>query len=187
MTSLGEKLLILDLDETLIHATEAPSRPPDFLVGQYSVSIRPGVPAFLELCHQHFRVAVWTSSTETYAAAVVEHIFGPGYPLEFVWSRQRCSRAYNPELQSHELVKDLAKVRKRGFDLSQVLVVDDTPSMLARNYGNLVRVVPYRGEIDDRELELLWPYLLELKEAPNVRAIEKRGWREGPANQQHAG
>ena len=173
-------LIILDLDETLIHAVEGSvnGNPEDFRVGPYRVYVRPGLQDFLAFCREHFQVAVWTSSTESYAAEIVAQIFGPAYPLAFVWARGRCSRVYNSELQSYESVKDLVKVRRRGFDLTRVLVVDDTPAMLARSYGNLVRIRPYLGETSDRELALLQTYLLELKDAANVRVIEKRGWRE---------
>jgi RNA polymerase II subunit A small phosphatase-like protein len=84
---------------------------------------------------------------------------------------------FDPEFQTHEWVKDLRKVRKRGFRLEQVLVVDDTASKLSRSYGNLVRIRPYDGGAEDEELKILMPYLLELKEAANVRAIQKREWR----------
>jgi TFIIF-interacting CTD phosphatase-like protein len=172
------KLLILDLDETLIFASESPlDRQADFKAGQYSVYLRPGVQEFLASCREHFDVAVWTSSTESYAANVVTNVFGAEYPLKFVWSRNRCSRVFQAELQEHGPLKDLAKVRRQGYDLQQVLVVDDSPEKLARSYGNLVQIRPYLGDPEDRELHLLMPYLLELKPAPNVRVIEKRGWR----------
>lgn len=45
------KLLILDLDGTLIFATERPlTREADFRVGPYPVYGRPGLPDFLDQC-----------------------------------------------------------------------------------------------------------------------------------------
>ena len=45
------KLLILDLDETLIFATERPlTREADFRVGPYHVYGRPGLADFLDQC-----------------------------------------------------------------------------------------------------------------------------------------
>jgi hypothetical protein len=55
-------------------------------------------------------------------------------------------------------------------------MVDDTPGKLARQYGNYIRVTPYLGNEDDRELALLTRYLRELRDVENVRRIEKRGW-----------
>ena len=76
-----------------------------------------------------------------------------------------------------EFIKDLRKIRRRKYDLSRVLVVDDSPEKLARNYGNLVRVPPYTGEADN-VLEKLSSFLQELADEPDVRPIEKRGWLE---------
>jgi TFIIF-interacting CTD phosphatase-like protein len=71
-----KKLLILDLDETLIYATEASlPRKADFLVGQYHVYKRPFLDAFLKSCLDWFEVAVWTSSTPLYAIEIVSVIF----------------------------------------------------------------------------------------------------------------
>lgn len=173
-------LLILDLDETLIYSAFEPlDRPADFRVGTYHTYMRPGAREFIAFCRMHFRVAVWTSSTELYAQAIVEELFGADHRLEFLWSRERCIEVFDSETRSHEWVKDLAKVRRQGFDLEQILVVDDSPRLLARNYGNLIRVLPFRGDTEDRELRMLASYLLELKDVANVRAIDKRGWRSG--------
>jgi len=54
-----KKLLILDLDETLIYATaEKLQREPDLRVGQYFVYKRPFVEPFLDVCFESFEVAV---------------------------------------------------------------------------------------------------------------------------------
>ena len=70
-----KKLLILDLDETLIYATElALEREPDFLLGQYHLYQRPGLAAFLEFAFAQFNVAVWTSSSRPYGRGIVSQI-----------------------------------------------------------------------------------------------------------------
>ena len=171
-------LLILDLDETLIHATERRlAGPPDFVFDRFNIYRRPHLAEFLAFCAAHFSVAVWTSSSEPYAEAVVEEVFGEHYPLEFLWARKRCTPRFDAETKTDSWLKDLKKVRRRGYNLDRVLVVDDTPGKHARNYGNLVRVEPFHGEADDRELPSLMPYLLGLATAHNVRAVDKRGWR----------
>ena len=51
-------LLILDLDETLIHATAGRlALPPDFAAGPYSVYKRPGLAAFLETVARDYQLA----------------------------------------------------------------------------------------------------------------------------------
>ncbi len=74
-------------------------------------------------------------------------------------------------------MKTLAKPRRRGYSLEHVLVVDDSPEKHVRNYGNLIAVRPFTGELEDRELLLLLPYLETLRDVENVRRIEKCHWR----------
>jgi RNA polymerase II subunit A small phosphatase-like protein len=174
----GLPLLILDLDETLVHAVETPrEREPDFQVGPYHVYERPHVRPFLIECASLFRLAVWTSATSDFARAALAHITPAGVDFAFVWSRERCTRRRDLDTQETVWVKDLKKVKRRGYPLERVLMVDDTPAKLARQYGNLVRIRPFFGDPQDDELPALATYLTRLREEPNYRRVEKRGWR----------
>ena len=112
-----------------------------------------------------------------YAQHVVSKIVDRVNDLEFLWARKRCVSKFNPELWNYEYIKDLKKVKKKGFRLEDIIMVDDTPKKLRRNYGNLVRVAPFMGDLRDEELLDLTTYLEELKSVPNVRKVEKRGWK----------
>jgi RNA polymerase II subunit A small phosphatase-like protein len=91
MNGASRKLLVLDIDETLVHARESPlAHDEDFCVGAYFVYRRPGLDEFVTSMLDTFDVAVWTSSGESYAAQVLERIFPPG-ALKFVWSSKRCT------------------------------------------------------------------------------------------------
>ncbi|MES2319573.1 MAG: HAD family hydrolase [Pseudomonadota bacterium] len=174
---MNKKLLIFDLDETLVYAsTVSLARAPDFEVGPYAVYKRPYVDELIAFCTEHFRIAVWTSSTENYAAGVVRALFARGEALEFVFARKRCVQRFDPESQDYFYIKDLRKVKARGFVLEDIIILDDTPQKLIRNYGNLVRMTEWTGDLADRELAQVQGLLLELKEVPNVRKVEKRGW-----------
>lgn len=176
--SADRKLLVLDLDETLIFATQRPlARPADFRVFQYHVYLRPQVEAFLAWCVSAFEVAVWTAATEDYAACVVARLFGSVEQVAFLWGRRRCTNCYDAETRDQYWVKDFRKVRKRGYRLEQVIVVDDTARKHERNYGNLVEVRRWEGDEDDDELLDLREYLGTLATVANVRAVEKRRWR----------
>ncbi|MCR9200547.1 MAG: HAD family hydrolase [Planctomycetaceae bacterium] len=171
-------LLILDLDETLIHAVAAPlRRPHDFQVGPWFVYKRPGVDQFLTRMATDFQLAVWSSATPDYVDAIVARLFGAEPALQFQWSRDRCTDRYDPEYQCRYLVKDLNKTKRAGFPLERTLMVDDTPSKLERNFGNAVYVLPFTGDPNDTELRQLGPFLLSLADCRNVRVVEKRGWR----------
>jgi RNA polymerase II subunit A small phosphatase-like protein len=165
----GKILLILDLDETLIHAAERPfPRAADFRVGPYWVFKRPGLDAFLCGVAGLFRLAVWSSASPDYVEAVASRILPSGVVPEFVWARDRCVLRFDPETYLSSPIKDLKKVRRAGYDLSRTLIVDDTPAKVARNYGNAIYVRPYEADDDgaDRELPLLLRYLATLAALP---------------------
>jgi TFIIF-interacting CTD phosphatase-like protein len=175
---LNDKLLILDLDETLIFATEEQlAHTPDFTFDEYNVYVRPFVREFIAFGRANFQLAVWTSASANYAKIIVEELFGPDPGLAFIWSRERCTWTFDPDTISHEWAKNLSKIKRMGYHLDQVIMVDDTAAKLTRNYGNLVQVKMFEGDIQDRELPLLMSYLADLKLKDNIRAVEKRGWR----------
>lgn len=172
-------LVILDLDETLVHATERPlPRPPDFVATRYLVYVRPHLAEFLDGLRREHQVAVWTSAGREYAESVVSTIIPWKAELAFFWCEDRCTPTFDPETREPGVVKTLHKVRRRGYDLRRVLAVDDSPEKHVRSYGNLVPVRPYLGDPDDAELPALLRYLHTLAAVPDVRSVEKRLWRD---------
>ena len=172
------KLLILDLDETLLFSsTQSLERKEDFKVAGYYVYLRPGLDTFLKFCFINYDVAVWTSSSSDYAELVIKNIFQDSSKLKFIWSRERCTQKYNHERNQYYWIKNLIKVKRIGFDLTSVIMIDDSPEKLERNYGNHIYITPYYGGRDNDELEHLQKYLITLIDVPNVRKIEKRGWK----------
>ena len=170
-------LLILDLDETLAPAAEAPlSREHDFKVGSYFVYQRPHLKEFLVACSACFRLAIWSTGTEAFVASVAERIRPPTVEFAFVWGRSRCVQRYDPEKFEYYHVKDLKKIRRLGYRLERVLIVDDTPLKVQRHFGNAVYMLPFHGDAKDDSLPRLTRYLISLHEVTNVRSLEKRGW-----------
>lgn len=181
-------LVILDLDETLIHATKVAAHDIyDFEIGPYKVIKRPGLDHFLNTIAMHFKVAVWSSASDDYVKEVVKQIFPESYPLVFAWGRSRCTLKpvaeagdgldYYNAYDHLSYVKPLKKVVKSGFgQIERILIVDDTPSKSRSNYGNAIYPKVFTGEPDDEELMHLQTYLLTFKDVSNVRTIEKRGW-----------
>jgi len=176
-----KKLLILDIDKTLIYATEASlPRQAEFLVGQYYIYKRPFLNVFLKNCLDWFEVAVWTSSTPSYAIAIVSTLFENPKTLSFVWASDRCTVAYDLEWFEYYNRKNLKKVKCKGYRLESIIAVDDTPQKWERSYGNLVRLSPFEGEETDEELKYLLLYLDQLRYEENIRSVEKRFWRNRP-------
>lgn len=176
---MSDRLLVLDIDETLLHAAESPlpHRSHDFSFGPYLIHKRPHLDQFIREVYELFQVAYWSSASPDYVTCLVEIINPPELTPQFVWARDRCTIAYHPELQENYFVKDLKKVKRRGYDLQKVLIVDDTPSKSSRNYGNAIYIPPFMGETNDVELLRLAGYLRRLRTASNYRSIEKRYWR----------
>ena len=171
-----DKLLVLDMDETLVHADER-LEDHEFVVGPYRVRRRPHVDRFLAFVWDHFaEVGVWTAASRGFAEPVLDRLLDR-QRLAFLWCNDRCGRGWNPENGEIVAIKDLRKLKKRGYDPRKVLFVDDSPEKLRRSYGNLVAVRPFVGDPADDELLFLEHYLRELGPVENVRTVEKRGWR----------
>ena len=169
--------LILDIDETLVYSSEKPlNRKEDLKVEHYYIYKRPFLSGFIEYALENYLVAVWSSSSKIYCDAVVDEIIPIPEKLEFIWSRERCTRRFDPDRHDYYWIKDLKKVKKKGYDLEKTLIIDDSPEKLSRNYGNHIRVPPFAGESQDNILLLLQDYLSNLTSTENVRIIEKRGW-----------
>jgi carboxy-terminal domain RNA polymerase II polypeptide A small phosphatase len=170
-------LLILDLDETLIHASEVELETmPDFCFSSYYVYKRAHLEEFLLVCSKHFNLAVWSSGSADYVRSIVERIVSTTINLTFVWDYARCTTKIDPDTGQRVCLKDLKKLKRKGYSLERVLFVENDPRAVQRHYGNAIYVKSFCGEPDD-ELRLLGKYLKTLVEAPDVRRIEKRSWR----------
>ncbi len=178
MNETDKILLILDLDETLIHATESKLEiKSDFQYAEYFVYKRPNLNKFLTEMSEHFKLAVWSSADDKYVKDVVELIKPTEIEFEFIWARSRCTLKRDYELDKYVREKRLKKVKKQGFRLEKSLIVDDSPEKTRDNFGNAIYVMPYEGNLNDNELNLLSEFLKSIKDTENVRSIEKRGWR----------
>lgn len=170
-------LLILDLDETLVHASQKKLEIQcDFEFGGFLVYKRPYLEEFLESVCKDYLVAVWSSGTESYVHKLLDGIGLAHEQLKFVWTRNRCTKRFDPDLQEFFFLKDLKKVKSTGYDLNRVLILEDEPRKVQRHYGNAIYVRSYFGTADS-ELLGLKNYLQKVKDVENIRQLEKRNWR----------
>lgn len=192
---MGKSLLVLDIDETLIHAIEHKDIEtkrsegvdvdnPDFeTLDIYPTFERPYLYDFLEYALANFEVGIWTTAGNLYADSVIENIFTK-YNLPkplFVYSIRNCVRRREYDYTygygaTYSYIKDLTKLKKFGYPLNTTLIVDDSPEKITRQYGNYIPIKPFEGNKDDYELKRLMLYLEDLKQYDTVRNIEKRGW-----------
>ena len=173
-------LLILDLDETLIHASYSElDRQPDFTFNNYYVYKRPYLDEFLSECSKYYDLAIWSSASDAYVHEIVINIIPKSVQLEFSWGRSKLACLYSNEPWRIDVqyFKDLRKVVQEGFALERILIVDDDPEKLQKSYGNSIYIKQFNGEVDDMELVALAEYLKTLYEVEDVRKIEKQHWK----------
>lgn len=176
-----KKLLIFDLDETLVHATLTPTDlQEDFRYGDYFVYKRPFLEDFLSSLATVFRLGIWSAADDTYVNDIVALIRPQNVHFEIVWGRSRCSKRQDDLFDMYYYEKRLRKLKKKGFTLEQILIIDDTPEKSRDNYGNAIQVQAFLGHPDDNELPELGQYLQTLLTADNVRILEKRFWKQQP-------
>lgn len=147
------RLVVFDLDETLVHATrERLTYVHDFAVPPYHVYIRPFAAELISFTAKHFDIAVWSSSSQEYVEAVTESLFGAQYPTKFSWAVQRCVQKVDPRTNGYVYIKDLRKVQKHGYSVEEIVMLDDSPEKLQRQPRRHIHVAPFTGNKDDREL-----------------------------------
>jgi hypothetical protein len=175
-----DKLLVLDLDDTLIH-TCSPSQPtPRWvhhrMVSRYRLYLRPGAREFVGWALDSFAaVGIWTSANTAYATAMLRSVVDDFDRLAFLWSREQCVPLTPGEDQ---LVwhKDIARLVELGWPRERILIVDDKPEGLVGGEANLIPMPRFEGDPSDRVLEALHGYLEQLGPLADVRSVDKRMW-----------
>ncbi|KAI9294894.1 hypothetical protein K502DRAFT_277779, partial [Neoconidiobolus thromboides FSU 785] len=167
-----KKWLVLDLDETLIHSTSKGSKNCDHMVevlmdkhaALYYVYKRPHVEYFLNKVGEWYKLAIFTASMSEYANAVID-LLDPDHSLIKV-------RLYRESCIAHEdkgYIKDLSLIES---DLSQVLLIDNSPRAFEKHPNNSVVIQSwYNQDAHDQALLDLLPFLDALRFTNDVRSI----------------
>lgn len=173
-------LLVLDIDETLLHTERQ-----DFLTKKqlerrvspsildldnekYYVFLRPGLKQFLDRSSIWFDLAIWSNGTKDYLEEVVGLLPIDKKNFKFIFDRKRSTRNWEGDYS-----KNFKKIKRKGFHINRILGLDDQPSNYKKNYGNLIPIKSFFGSIDDHELIDLLPFLEWLSSQENVRNIDK--------------
>jgi Dullard-like phosphatase family protein len=163
---LSKPTLVLDLDETLVHATVQgkPDFPAEFLKlpnGQPSLwlAIRPHAREFLSSLAAHYELVVWTAGTEPYGRAVVQMLDPSGSFISHSLYRQHCT------CQESLFIKDL---RRLGRD-ERTRIVDNNPASFSLQPGSGILVRDFLG--DPRDVELV-SLLRELTPIEDVEMVD---------------
>ncbi|XP_014275839.1 CTD nuclear envelope phosphatase 1 homolog isoform X1 [Halyomorpha halys] len=172
------KVLVLDLDETLIHShhdtntrpTVKPGMPPDFILKvtiernpvRFFVHKRPHVDFFLDIVSQWYELVVFTASMEIYGAGVADKLDDNRGILKRRYYRQHCT----PELGTY--TKDLAAVQS---DLASIFILDNSPGAYRSYPDNAIPIKSWFSDPMDTALLNLLPVLDALRFTNDVRSV----------------
>ncbi|XP_022649742.1 CTD small phosphatase-like protein 1 [Varroa jacobsoni] len=163
-----KNLLVLDLDETLIHGTYAVPPVYDFSfklqlpvskkTADVYIQIRPYLDEFLRITSQWFELAVYTASLPMYADKILDRI-DPKELIKHRLYRQHCA------IFKDFYVKDLEFL---GRPLNRILIVDNHPASYMAQRDNGVPIYSYFGQPDDTGLKHLLTFLETVRNEDNV-------------------
>ncbi|KAI4900168.1 hypothetical protein NFI96_023894 [Prochilodus magdalenae] len=181
LNAVKRKILVLDLDETLIHShhdgvlrpTVRPGTPPDFILKvvidkhpvRFFVHKRPHVDFFLEVVSQWYELVVFTASMEIYGSAVADKLDNNKGILNRRYYRQHCT------LDLGSYIKDLSVVHA---DLSSIVILDNSPGAYRSHPDNAIPIKSWFSDPSDTALLNLLPMLDALRFTADVRSVLSR-------------
>ncbi|PVU88262.1 hypothetical protein BB559_003745 [Furculomyces boomerangus] len=169
--TLKKKILVLDLDETLIHSSPHSSYKAHLRIEViiekmaclYYVYKRPYVDYFLRKVSEWYKVVVFTASIPEYANSVINFLDPKGTLISSRLFRDSCIP------HNFSYAKDLKIVSP---DLSQVILVDNSPISYFINQENAVPIQAWiNNDPKDECLLDLLPFLDALRFTDDVRSI----------------
>lgn len=178
VTSENKKILLLDLDETLLHADfQNHFSEHDAVITfisnsiQYSVGImvRPGAFDFLNILSEQFEIYAFTASSSPYAEAVVNFFDPEGKIFKRIFTRNKCLNLFN-----RIYIKDLSTIFDID-DIGRVVLVDNSFYSFMNNISNGVLINSFYGDKSDLELYSVMNYLIGfVSKAEDVREVNEQ-------------
>ncbi|KAF5095853.1 hypothetical protein D0Z00_002993 [Geotrichum galactomycetum] len=165
----GRKLLVLDLDETLIHSSFKYVRKADFVIpvqidAQYHniyVIKRPGVDEFMRRVGELYEVVVFTASVSKYADPLLDQLDIHNVVHHRLF-RESC---YN---HNGNFVKHLGVL---GRPMEDVIIIDNTPTSYIFHPQHAVPVSSWFSDAHDNELLDMIPILEDLAAPEKVSDV----------------
>lgn len=159
-----EKIVVFDMDETLIHATKQKlSLPEDFTYEDFYVYKRPFLDTFLAECAKLCSIAIWSSADDEYVQGITGQFLDPSLNLAFVWGRSECwvkivkeeDELTGLKRKRYQNIKPLEKIRRQGYNMENLLIVDDSRYKVKDNPQNYIIIPAFEGEQEDQALKTL--------------------------------
>lgn len=156
----NKKLLVLDLDETLVHSSFKYLRSADFVlpvdiddqIHNVYVIKRPGVDEFLQRVGEIYEVVVFTASVNRYGDPLLD-ILDKKNSIHHRLFREAC---YNYE---GNYIKNLSQL---GRPLSDIIILDNSPASYIFHPQHAIPVSSWFSDTHDNELLDIIPLLEDL-------------------------
>lgn len=165
----NEKILLLDLDNTLISKVPQEEKY-DFIIlhknkNLHYISKRPYLDQFLDFIFSHFTVGVWSAGNTEYIDIIIDNILSKYKDkIKFIYTNDDCITFDN-----RIFYKPLSIIFN---DISNVIILDDNPHTFKYNIYNALHIPSWYGDITDEKLLECIKILCELKNN-NIIEINK--------------
>ncbi|KDN45936.1 HAD-superfamily subfamily IIID h protein [Tilletiaria anomala UBC 951] len=176
----GKKLLVLDLDYTLVDTDRLLHSP-----GPAMESARPGMHDFLATVYPYYDLVCWSQTSWRWVDAKLTELHmlsDPRYKLSWVLDKTTMPSVETKGKKHH--VKPLELIWRRfgpeQYSPKNTLHIDDLSKNFAMNPGNGLKIKPYKNSPHmDSELVAIGKYCLQLAH-PSVEdftKIDHRSWK----------
>jgi len=166
----SKPILVLDLDETLVHCSPEPIKNAEKTFNMSSeghnytiyVKFRPFLDFFLKEVSQVFDLMLFTASQQSYAGKVLGFI-DPNFTFfKNVFYRESC------KFVNGQFFKDLSIITK---NLSRICIIDNSPNAYSLQVENGIPITSYFGDSNDLSLLDLLPFLKSLSHSDDFREV----------------
>jgi Dullard-like phosphatase family protein len=170
-TPTERKILVLDLDETLVHSSFKERNGCDITVEVevddvptvFFVRKRPHLELFIRVARQWYDLVIFTASLRRYADPLVDALDPTRTLFRARYFREDCVR-----LPPYNFVKNLNIISP---NLGKVIIVDNSPASYALQAANALPIDAWYDDPFDEELLNLLPVLRSLSILEDVRSV----------------
>ena len=181
----NKKLLILDIDETLVHSDL------DFSLNQNKTKydailhfdseeeknipvpllVRPGTKKFLDYVVQEFDLVVFTASDQQYADVVIDYL-----EKDKKYFKMRLYRNHCVFIEPGLYIKDL-RIFSGIKKLEDIIILDNSLFSFANQLNNGILITSFFSDLNDSFLENVKCYLDYIKNEKDIRIVNKNSFR----------
>ena len=178
----NKKNLILDLDETLIHADFNeifPKSSYDKIIKfipkdedeeiEVGIFIRNGINEFFTQLSKFFNIIIFTASSSDYADAVLDYLDKDNKYCKYRLYRNHCVQC---DIDGYKFyVKDLDTL---DYNLKDIILIDNSILSFAYHLYNGIPIVPFINQPNDTELIFTAHYLISIANYDDLSLENKK-------------